>query len=290
MWFPGGWVPVALGVLALVGCLTAAATARREVDRTGRHVLAALTAVAGVALCVYSFLFPIMLVSLLFEGAGAGIGASLLATGGGAVAGVLCLRVAVDQRRLAVRSCESCGECMAGRRRAGRSGRPAGLFAGQRQTAVRPLPPPAPCRTGTPRPSRTRSQLRPGTSAPPHRRLPAIRSPLIPSHKACRRRQRWCFDRGRHGGNATQCACPWGVVTDQSRAVCTPIRRQRRARCARHAAGKAARSHQPAQHRSSMRGPFPGRPGQPGGRSRRVSRSQPARCSRDSAHAYEIMN
>jgi hypothetical protein len=123
MWFPGGWVPVALGVLALVGCLTAAATARREVDRTGRHVLAAPTAVAGVALCVYSFLFPIMLVSLLFEGAGAGIGASLLATGGGAVAGVLCLRVAVDQRRLAVRSCESCGECMAGRRRAGRSGR-----------------------------------------------------------------------------------------------------------------------------------------------------------------------
>ena len=32
-YFPGGWVPVALGVLATVGCLAAAVTARREVDR-----------------------------------------------------------------------------------------------------------------------------------------------------------------------------------------------------------------------------------------------------------------
>ena len=108
-YFPGGWVPVALGVLAVVGCLAAAATARREVDGTGRSVLAGLTAVTGVALCVYSFLFPITLVSLLFEGPRPGIVASLLATGGGAVAGVLCLRIAVDERRRAVRPCESCG-------------------------------------------------------------------------------------------------------------------------------------------------------------------------------------
>lgn len=108
-YFPGGWVPVALGVLATVGCLAAAATARREAGDTRRHVLAGITALAGVALCVYSFLLPIMLVALLFEGARSGIVASLLATGGGAVAGVLCLRVAVDERRLAVRPCESCG-------------------------------------------------------------------------------------------------------------------------------------------------------------------------------------
>jgi antitoxin (DNA-binding transcriptional repressor) of toxin-antitoxin stability system len=48
-YFPGGWVPVALGVLALVGCFAVAATARREVDRTGHYVLAGLTAVAGAA-------------------------------------------------------------------------------------------------------------------------------------------------------------------------------------------------------------------------------------------------
>nr|BFE74979.1 hypothetical protein GCM10020092_082800 [Actinoplanes digitatis] len=100
---------MALGVLATVGCLAAAATARREVGDTRRHVLAGITALAGVALCVYSFLFPITLVALLFEGARSGIVASLLATGGGAVAGVLCLRVAVDERRLAVRPCELCG-------------------------------------------------------------------------------------------------------------------------------------------------------------------------------------
>lgn len=108
-YFPGGWVPVVLGVLALVGCLAAAATAGREVDGTDRHVVAGITALAGVAMCVYSFLFPVMLVTLLFEGPRPGIAASLLATGGGAVAGVLCLRVAADERRLAVRSCESCG-------------------------------------------------------------------------------------------------------------------------------------------------------------------------------------
>jgi hypothetical protein len=108
-YFPGGWVPVVLGVLALVGCLAAAATVRREVDRTGRYALAGLNAVAGVALCVYSFLFPVMLVSLLFEGAKAGIVASLLATGGGVGGGVLCLLIAVDERRLAVHSCRSCG-------------------------------------------------------------------------------------------------------------------------------------------------------------------------------------
>jgi hypothetical protein len=108
-YFPGGWVPVALGVLAAAGCLAAAATAGREGHRAGRYVLAGVTAVAGVALCVYSFLFPVIVVTLLFEGARAGIAASLLATGGGAVAGVLCLRIAMGERRLAVRPCESCG-------------------------------------------------------------------------------------------------------------------------------------------------------------------------------------
>jgi hypothetical protein len=108
-YFPGGWVPVALGILAAVGCLAAAAGARREVDDAGRYVLAGLNAVAGAALCVYSFLFPVIVVSLLFEGAGPGVVASLLATGGGAGGGVLCLIIAAGERRRAAHPCESCG-------------------------------------------------------------------------------------------------------------------------------------------------------------------------------------
>jgi hypothetical protein len=108
-YFPGGWVPVVLGVLAAVGCLCAAAAARREVGDTGRYVLAGLNAVAGAALCVYSFLFPVIVVSLLFEGARTGSVASLLATGSGVAGGVLCLVIAAGERRLAAHPCESCG-------------------------------------------------------------------------------------------------------------------------------------------------------------------------------------
>ncbi|MFB9317504.1 hypothetical protein [Cryptosporangium minutisporangium] len=74
-----------------------------------RYALAGLDAVAGVALCVYSFLFPVLLVSLLFEGVGAGIVTSLLATGFGVGGGVLCLIIAAGERRLAARPCEFCG-------------------------------------------------------------------------------------------------------------------------------------------------------------------------------------
>jgi hypothetical protein len=108
-YFPGGWVPVVLGVLATLGCLSAVATARRKVNDTGRYLLAGLNVVAGVALCVYSFLFPVIVVSLLFEGVRPGIIASLTATGSGVAGGVFCLVVAAGERRLAVRPCESCG-------------------------------------------------------------------------------------------------------------------------------------------------------------------------------------
>lgn len=129
-YFPGGWVPVVLGVLATVGCLSAAATARREVDVTGRYVLAGLNAVAGVALCVYSFLFPVIVVSLLFEGSQTGSVASLLATGSGVAGGVLCLVVAAAERRLAARPCESCGR-VHGRSPENRAGQaPGWAFAG----------------------------------------------------------------------------------------------------------------------------------------------------------------
>ena len=108
-YFPGGWTPVAIGLLALVASVAAAAGARREVGDVGHSVLAGSNAVAGAALYVYSFLFPVLVVSLLFEGAGTGIVTSLLATGGGTVGGILCLIVAAGERRLAAHPCESCG-------------------------------------------------------------------------------------------------------------------------------------------------------------------------------------
>jgi hypothetical protein len=108
-YFPGGWVPVALGAAAVAGCVTAWAPGRSGWPETAHHLLAGLTAVAGAALCVYSFLFPVLLVSLLFVGLEPGLVASLLATGGGVAGGVLCLIVAARERRLAVHPCDSCG-------------------------------------------------------------------------------------------------------------------------------------------------------------------------------------
>jgi hypothetical protein len=105
-YFPGGPVPVVLGAL---GCLGAAATARRNVDDTIRYALAVFNAAAGAALCVYSFLFPVIVVSLLFEGFRADAVVSLLATGGGIGGGILCLVIAAGERRLAAHACESCG-------------------------------------------------------------------------------------------------------------------------------------------------------------------------------------
>ncbi|BCY07028.1 hypothetical protein [Actinoplanes sp. L3-i22] len=108
-YFPGGWVPVAIGALAAAGCLCAAVAVRYPVTGTGHYLLAALNAVAGVALCLYSFLFPVMVVSLLFEGVTTGTVVTLLATGGGVAGGLLCLVLAADERRLARHPCESCG-------------------------------------------------------------------------------------------------------------------------------------------------------------------------------------
>ncbi|MEV4822147.1 hypothetical protein [Micromonospora sp. NPDC049274] len=108
-YFPGGWVPVVIAAVALLGGGAVAAGARRGVSDTCHVLLAGINAVAGVALCVYSFLFPVILVSMLFEGGGADMVVSLLATGGGAAGGVFCLVIAASERRLAVRPCEACG-------------------------------------------------------------------------------------------------------------------------------------------------------------------------------------
>lgn len=108
-YFPGGWVPVVIATVALLGCAATVAGARRLWSDRRHHLLAGLNAASGVALCVYSFLFPVVVVSLLFEGGGTDTAVSLLATGSGAAGGVFCLVVAARERRLAVRPCESCG-------------------------------------------------------------------------------------------------------------------------------------------------------------------------------------
>ncbi|MEU4426805.1 hypothetical protein AB0F81_39805 [Actinoplanes sp. NPDC024001] len=108
-YFSGAWLPVILGALAAIGCLSAAVAAGREVDDASRYLLAVLNAVAGAGLCAYSFLFPVILVSLLFEGVQTGTVASLSATGGGAAGGVLCLIIAAGEWQQAARTCKSCG-------------------------------------------------------------------------------------------------------------------------------------------------------------------------------------
>ncbi|MGI5520547.1 hypothetical protein ACQEUX_06290 [Micromonospora sp. CA-259024] len=108
-YFPGGWVPVVIAAVALLGCAAVVAGARRGLSDTCHVVLAAVNAVAGVALCVYSFLFPVIIVSILFEGSGTDKVVSLLATSGGAAGGVFCLVIAASARRLAAHPCESCG-------------------------------------------------------------------------------------------------------------------------------------------------------------------------------------
>jgi hypothetical protein len=107
-YFPGGWIPVVLGAYAAAACLVVAG-ARGIADATTHYLLAGLTAVAGVVLCVYSFLFPVIVVSLLFEGVASGSIASLLATGSGVAGGVLCLTLAAGERGFAARTCGSCG-------------------------------------------------------------------------------------------------------------------------------------------------------------------------------------
>jgi hypothetical protein len=99
---------VVLGVFAVLACLCVAVAGESE-SATTHYLLAGLTGLAGAAVCVYSFLFPVIVASLLFEGVATGSVASLLATGSGAAAGVLCVITAASQRRSAARACDACG-------------------------------------------------------------------------------------------------------------------------------------------------------------------------------------
>jgi hypothetical protein len=108
-YFPGGWLPVIIAVAAFAGCGAVVVGASREVADTARYAIAGLNAIAGVALCVYSFLFPVMLASILFEERSTENVARLLATGSGVVGGIFCLVLAARERRAAARPCPSCG-------------------------------------------------------------------------------------------------------------------------------------------------------------------------------------
>jgi cytochrome bd-type quinol oxidase subunit 2 len=105
-YFPGGWFPVAIAAVAVVGTGAVVVGAYRELDDIGHYLIAAINAIAGIALCVYSFLFPVVLVSILFEVVTRDDVARLLVTGSGVAGGVLCLLLAVRERRAAARPCE----------------------------------------------------------------------------------------------------------------------------------------------------------------------------------------
>ncbi|SBV27081.1 hypothetical protein GA0070620_2585 [Micromonospora krabiensis] len=100
-YFPSGWLPMVIGVAAFAGCGAVAAGARRQLDSTARYAIAVLTAAAGVAMCVYSFLFPVMVASVLFEDVTTETVVRLLVSGGGAAGGVFCLVLAARERRAA---------------------------------------------------------------------------------------------------------------------------------------------------------------------------------------------
>lgn len=108
-YFPGGWLPVGIAVAATAGCGAAVVAAFRPPGAAGRYAVAGANAVAGTAMCVYSFLFPVMLASVLFGDVTADDVARLLATGSGAVGGLLCLILAARERRAGARACGSCG-------------------------------------------------------------------------------------------------------------------------------------------------------------------------------------
>jgi len=108
-YFPGGWLPAIIALVAVAGCVAVLVGASRARKPTAHYAIAALNAAAGIALCVYSFLFPVLLASIIFEEITRDSVVRLLATGAGAAGGVLCLLLAARERRVAARPCGSCG-------------------------------------------------------------------------------------------------------------------------------------------------------------------------------------
>ncbi|MFG1841588.1 hypothetical protein ACGFH8_24565 [Micromonospora sp. NPDC049175] len=121
--FPGGWLPVVPAVLSAAAILLVASGAERDRSSRVRWALAALGGVSGVALVLYSFMFPLSLLMILGGLFGMDLDAmdwvTLLARGSGALGGAVTIAIAVGEQRRARGGCRSCGR-VHGRRPEGR--------------------------------------------------------------------------------------------------------------------------------------------------------------------------
>lgn len=106
-YFPGGWVPVVIAVVAVLAAVLAAVGARRD---SVPWFSAALAWVAGGAMLAYSFMFAVSLLGLLTgEFTGWVDWGTLLARASGVIGGLLTIAVAVAEQRRARRACPRCG-------------------------------------------------------------------------------------------------------------------------------------------------------------------------------------
>ena len=107
---PGGWVPVAPALLAAVTGLLIGSGAGRDRRSRGRWTLAGLGWLSGVGMLVYSFMFPISVLAVLFgEGVSWVDWGTLLVRGSGVAVGVSIAAAAVAEQRRARGACPRCG-------------------------------------------------------------------------------------------------------------------------------------------------------------------------------------
>jgi hypothetical protein len=108
--FPGGWVPVVLSLVAAVVAMLIGSGAGRDRDPRRRWLLAGAGWLAGAGMIAYSFMFWASVVGVLF-----GLRVSwvdwttLLARGSGVACGVLTVAVAIAEQRRARGACPRCG-------------------------------------------------------------------------------------------------------------------------------------------------------------------------------------
>lgn len=108
--FPGGWVPVAPALLAAVVGLLVDSGADRDPRSDARRVVAVLGWLSGGGMILYSLMFPVSVLGVVFGGRVSGVDwVTLLARGSGVIGGILIVAVAIAEQRRARQACPECG-------------------------------------------------------------------------------------------------------------------------------------------------------------------------------------